>query len=663
MPTPRWSLTLLFALALGVLPLGACRTPPPRSALGATIDPNADFAPRIDSPAVWAALASSPGRERIARSQVVKVIVDLEDANRVYFLQSRRWEIHYYFARRFLDRPGHPVGEHGAFNIQQYRRPDRRFVLATILHQRDQDAWCFELTAGDNLDIPRTVAAFEAVRALVHFRDRLRYHPVPPSHEADLQPFREARVPLITSQELYANLRYQPVIPGVAYGYLRVMRSGFDPARVRRTDILVLPNVPLDIPVCAGIVTAEIQTPLAHVAVLAANRGTPDMALRDAMENPTLRGLDGRLVRFEVGPQEWTMRPASQSDADRAWAAMRPRGITVPPLDPRDPGLPDITTLRMRDVNVAGAKAAQLAELSSLAPLVETPRAFVVPFAAFLRHFDSNGITALRDAVLAETQGRDDPARRAERFAELRARIAGAPIDPSLVSAVRRRIDALFPGTRVRLRSSTNAEDLPGFNGAGLYRSVVIPAGASDAVLADGIRAVWASTWNLTAHEERSFFRIDPTRVAMAILVQESIDDDVVNGVAITANPFNQGRPALFINTQLAGDEGGAVTSARGDEVPEQVLYYAYGAEGEYERLARSSRTRGAPVLNDAELRHLADALRAIHRRFLPDDEDDSRAMDVEFILAGASRRLVVVQARPYPMRYDQGRGWAMPPE
>jgi len=36
--------------------------------------------------------------------------------------------------------------------------------------------------------------------------------------------------------------------------------------------------------------------------------------------------------------------------------------------------------------------------------------------------------------------------------------------------------------------------------------------------------------------------------------------------------------------------------------------------------------------------------------------------MDVEFILHGPQRALVVVQARPYTMRHDQGREAAVEP-
>ena len=650
------------ALLLLALACACASTPRPVAPPGAAVHPDADYSDSIPSAEVWAALAASPGRERLARTEVVKVIVDLDDHDRIYFLQSRRWEIHYFFASRFLSTALHPVEDHAAFNIREYRRPDRRFVLGTLMHQRDTGAWWYELVAGDTLDVPRTVRVFNAIRARLWVGDQLRYHPVPPAHDDAREEFARAGVAVLSSDDIYAGMVYQPVNPGVAYGTLRLIDGPLDPSRVRRTDVLVLAHAPLDLPVCAGVITQEFQTPLSHLAILASNRGTADMGLRDALRNPEVRALDGRLVRLSVTPQGWSLAAASLSEAERAWEAMRPRSTSLPALSTRDVGLPALSTLRRASLDVAGAKAAQLGELASIGGPVVVPRGFVIPFAPYLAHGQRSGAHALRDALLSDPAVRADPDRLSEQLRLLRERIARSPLDPALLSAVRARVRELIPTRRLRLRSSTNAEDLPGFNGAGLYRSVVIEANATDAALSDAIRSVWASTWNLQAHQERSFFRIDESRVAMAVLVQESIDDDAVDGVAITANPFNEGRPAYFINAQVAGDEGGSVTSARADQVPEQVIYYTYGETGEFERIARSSLTHGAAVMTDAELVHLAEALRAIHERFVPDPWDHAHAMDVEFILHGSGRDLVVVQARPYSLRYDQGREMAVEP-
>ncbi|MFO0651036.1 MAG: hypothetical protein U0326_32720 [Polyangiales bacterium] len=407
-----------------------------------------DYSPDVRDEAKWRALAASPGRQVSAHTEVVKVIIDLEDGWKVYFLQSRRWEIHYFFASRFLSSFAHPVEDHGAFNVREYRRDDRRFILGTLTRYQDQNVWAYDLIAGDTLDVARTVRAFEAVRARVYFGDALRYRPVPPAHEAAVAEFTAAHVPLVTTQELFGATRFQPLNPGDAWGWLRFVEGDPDPSRVRRTDVVVLDHVPLDLPVCAGIITGELQAPLSHVAVLATNRGTPDMALRGAFTDPRLRALEGHLVRLRVTPQEWSVEAASQADAERAWERLRPRAAMIPPLSDRDTGLPDVNTLRYGDVATAGAKAAQLGELAAIGGAVVVPRAFALPFRAYLDHLRASGVDAMIRDARARQDFRDDPQVRDRTLAEVRQRIRAAPVDPAVIERMRARIGDVPRATR-----------------------------------------------------------------------------------------------------------------------------------------------------------------------------------------------------------------------
>ena len=50
--------------------------------------------------------------------------------------------------------------------------------------------------------------------------------------------------------------------------------------------MLITDDVPNDVPLVGGLITEAFQTPLSHVSVLSRNRGTPNMALRDAREDP-----------------------------------------------------------------------------------------------------------------------------------------------------------------------------------------------------------------------------------------------------------------------------------------------------------------------------------------------------------------------------------------
>ena len=77
-----------------------------------------------------------------------------------------------------------------------------------------------------------------------------------------------------------------------------------------------------------------------------------------------------------------------------------------------------------------------------------------------------------------------------------------APVDPGFLAALEARLEADFPATRLKLRSSTNAEDLAHHTGAGLYESRSAAVGDPARRVDDALRTVWASVWNARAFEE-----------------------------------------------------------------------------------------------------------------------------------------------------------------
>jgi len=64
-------------------------------------------------------------------------------------------------------------------------------------------------------------------------------------------------------------------------------------------------------------------------------------------------------------------------------------------------------------------------------------------------------------------------------------------------------VSARFGTERVRFRSSSNSEDLPNFNGAGLHTSTSAELGDPERTVANALRVVWSSLWNTRAYEER----------------------------------------------------------------------------------------------------------------------------------------------------------------
>lgn len=611
-----------------------------------------DSLPRIDSAADWSAISVRPGHHTVARTETVKFVIDLHDGNSTYFLNSKRWETHYAFVLRFIN----PRADYSLFLMQEYTREDRRFVLGSVMHYLDGDHWTIELDGSDSLAADRVAWMFDHISERMGAAHGLRFRPVSPSQASRVEALGD-RLPVLSRGAINASVEYQPVVLGVAYGYLRHVRGTLDVSSVRPYDIVVTEFVPEEVPPVAALVTSEIQAPLAHVAVLSRNRNTPDMALRGAIDQEAFKRLEGQLVKLTVASQDYAIEPASRDHAEAAWASMRPAKALIPERDLSAVGLFDVAQLPEGAIRYVGAKAAQLGQLCGMQGIA-TPGGFALPFSAYAAHLDSAGLTCKIDSMLADPGFRGDAAVRAERLAQVRSEIVAHPVAPELLALIGARLRAAsVAGGRFIFRSSTNAEDLEGFNGAGLYESTVVAADPTDAQIADALRFVWSSVWLRRAYKEREWYRIDHRAVAMAVLIQPFVERAVATGVAITGNPFKEGLRAVFINSQA---NGASVTGAIGNELPEQYLVATWAGEYEPELLSRSSLTQGAAILHDTDLRTLTDQLVRIHDAMLPVQAGSANAMDVEFALT-AERQFIIVQARPYNIVYSLDRARPVP--
>ena len=615
---------------------------------------------RLGCPADHELMATERDDAVFAHTRAINVIVDREDGDRVYFIDPDAYVLHYMFAMRYLDDPDKtPVGDLTAFNILNYRRENRRFILAKVVHYLDQELHTFELAAGDTANADLIEHGFRVTADAMDNGDELRYRPVSADQEALLPELAE-RIPTVATDAVFSGQLYQALNRGVGYGTLRFRRTAtLSGEPLVPTDLVVLDRVPNDLSMVAGIITAEFQTPLAHVGVLAKTRGTPNMALRDGWDDARLRALEGRLVRLEVGPQDFTIAEADPTEAQAYWEQLRPATPQVPPHDSITTPMIDVTLADTDDSVRIGAKAANLGLLYDIqtiggrrVPLPERP--FAIPFAHYAAHVTTSGVQPLIDAVIADyAAGTLDPRELETRLFAIRWQIYRAPVDAALIDTVIAVAGERWtPATKLRFRSSTNVEDLADFTGAGLYTSAGATVEAGRAALANAIKNVWASVWNTQAFIERDFYRVEHQAVRMGVLVHPAQEDELANGVALTFNQFSEVRPAYYINSQV-GEV--SVTNPTGGAIPEQILYYTWYEEPEYEVITRSSLlgwTEEWPsetsILTNPELDELADYLASIHavlRARYP-----ATAVDVEWKLL-QGRQLLIKQARPFRQR------------
>lgn len=609
-------------------------------------------------------LASEPLDAAIPGARSVKTVIDRVDGDALYFQNTHLYAIHWAFASAHLSGRGLPVVPMlPAFNASEYSSPARRFMLGSITYYEGPGIFAYEIAPYDAADGAMIASAYQKISENSYFGDQLFFHPTSVAQERLVLP---PEVKIVTTDELFAGIDYQPLNFAESLGRLRFLRAadlGTDYLSFR--DIAVLDEVPNDISVCLGIITQAFQTPLSHVNVLSRNRGTPNMGLRGAFDNAELRALEGRWVRLVVGPLDYTIEEVTQAEADAWWEANRPAGIQLPGInleitelldleDALDLSNPDLKDAIKTTTRAFGGKAAHYAALSHIEDLPVEP-AFGVPLFYYFQFMEQNGFDDRVRALLADPAFQADPAVRDRELGLLRADMEEAPLDEAFHTALIAKIRAKYGAGRVRIRfrSSTNAEDLDGFTGAGLYESKTGDPDDPEDPVDQSVRDVWASVWNFRAFEERSYRSIDHLGVGMALLVHKAFPDEEANGVALTANPFDpEGlEPAFYVNVQVG--EISVVQPPAGVST-ESFLYFFERADQPVAYLSRSNQVpEDQRVLTAAQTFALGEALQRMRTFFTPAYGAGRTwwAMDVEFKFdgpAGEAPTLFIKQARPY---------------
>jgi hypothetical protein len=603
----------------------------------------------------------------------VKFVVDMNAGDTVHLLGTRDWALHYTWIRERvygqprLDRcdPAQALEFDqgwGLFSQDEYFRVDgRRFLLGTLVRHVNGSK-TVEFTPGDAIDGEQMRRAFFAVMSHVDDPSEWKIRPTEARQLGVLRSI-EGSAPIVGPNAPFASLTYQPLTAAVGFGVLRfVPASELESAELGPNVIVVTDDVPNGSAFMGGLITEAFQTPLAHVNVLARARNTPNMALRSAENDPRVEPLLGQLVRLEVRASDFELRAAMPEEADQFWQARKPTGPKlVPARDLSVRGIVPLDTKGYADSISVGSKAAGIAELYRVAsphaycgaqsvPLYVPPDAFAVPFAHYVDHFKESGAEALLAELERDPAFRADPEMHAQGLAQVRDKILAQPVDPALASEVSQAVATRFGNAKVRFRSSSNTEDLATFNGAGLHTSTSADIDGSSTSVENALRIVWSSLWNTRAYDERDFGNVDQSLAAMAVLVHVAWQSEAAQGVAISRNAVHATRAdQYYINAQIGE---ASVTNPAPGVTADEMVYTPPPRTPQADYRSHSSLSPGKNVLTFQEVQNLGCALGAIHDHFQPlvDPNGANRlyAMQIEWKLIGAERRLLVKQARPY---------------
>lgn len=449
-----------------------------------------------------------------------------------------------------------------------------------------------------------------------------------------------------------AGIRCEVLNEGIAIGYLRYIDSEHsEQTGGNIQQILVYERTPHRVPIANGIITIEAQTPLSHIQLLAQNRQTPNAYLSNESNASQLRTLQGQLVQitFLKKEKQLIIKPIDIKTAQLHWAKLQKLQIQLPAIDTSTRHIIHFDTSApiYLQANCIGTKAANYAWLQHAQPAY-VRKGYAIPFYYYQQIVIQSGA----DKTIQEFLYKKDTLQNAattDYLARIRQQIRATHLPAELWAELKQIVETpALKNKRIRFRSSTNCEDLPQFNGAGLYLSNGVDSRAADSVMERKLLDVYASLWEELPYQEREFFQLPHYQVGMAVLINESFVDEYANGVAIT-QPTSAGNWSVVANTQL-GDR--AVTNPESGDRPE-VIEFATATSAEF--ILRSASNYGAIFAKNPTLlpvaQQLRDATNAIHEQLIQRINPDERAMfgvDIEFkiMLEAGVYRLYIKQAR-----------------
>ena len=494
---------------------------------------------------------------------------------------------------------------------------------------------------------------------------------------------------------------YRPYTKAVGYGRVRLLdpeefAAANERGQISFQNILILEQAPRDIEgVVGGVITAEPQGELSHVAIRTARRNTPNAFVADA--SAVFASYEGKLVRLEVRETEFEIREVTIAEAEEFWATSRPQLMISPPVDPdfdELSSLEEIAEMEAAGIDAVGRFGGKATNLARLQAILDGPwagyreRGFAIPARYYFEFLRSNSMPSANTPgamvtyaefireLFASSEFQSNSEFRFERLDDLRDHMRDeGVVDSNLVARVAARIGEVL-GTpadvRVRFRSSSNIEDGLEFNGAGLYNStsgcaeddadadstgpsLCDPTQENERGVTRALKRVWASLWNFRAFEERAFFGIPQDNAAMAVLVNRTFIDEVAQGVAFTGNTLNP-LDNRYVITVQAGEES-VVSPAPGVRAEKNLLEIEEGRVRSIVRSATSSLVEpGQIVLSDPQLEELGALMAHVDEQFpleLGDYDRSQVLLDFEFKFM-PDGELAVKQVRPFLLNVEQ---------
>jgi rifampicin phosphotransferase len=566
-------------------------------------------------------------------------VIDRRSRNKVYFVNSRKYRFHKDFLlATYLVPRGADVFK------PIYIDQDRRFIVGTIAWQKTVEKFTWELWEGDLASADIIKAADKAIND--GFFAKVYYKPNSIRQEDATA---EIGIDRVLQDEINRNQTFLTLNPGTAVGRIHIIDKLDDTVEIGSNEILVLKELPITLPPVRGIIVAQPSSPLSHINILAKGWNIPNVYIKNA--DKLFREYNTYVFKLEASMTDYKLDRASTEDLRDKFVSPDQQ---IPPSDLKIKKIAALGEMRKKDSIAYGAKAANLGEmLNSRLTGVTVPDGFGVPYYWYDKFMKDNYLYEVIEDLMDDLEFVHNPRYRRQKLEEFRASIQKGKFDDDLRKMVIAKWKTQLGGKPVFVRSSSNAEDLPNFSGAGLYSSV--PNVIEENKLIEAIKKVWSSLWNFDGYEARVRNYVSQSDVYMSALIQVGVDMEK-GGVMITKDPFDdRNKNAVYISA-VCGHNSRVVSNSG---IPEQILFnprsnsvvvmtlsqqenaLAFDERGDLKETVDKCAGGNKRVLSDIQARNLAKAAVNIKRAF-----GGKHEQDIEWGIMNS--RIYIVQARPY---------------
>ena len=592
----------------------------------------------------YKAFKGKPLSDKFSNIESVKIIYDLKQ-QKMYYFHSSLILLHYDFVSGYLG-----YGQDlDIFNNNNYSdtEKDRNYLLGNLNHIKGTDKWIFELAASDHMPITLIERFYNLIAKSTFIGSNLKFYLNNPQQ---MEWFQQNlfKIPCVKSNYIFDEIKYQEVVSGSAIGILKQYKlKDLEKVKPNANEIIIVDGTPDILPNVRGIIVNELQTPLSHLVLLGKNRKIPIMAYTNVLKDNNIQKLLSKKVELKIKVDTFYLKESAKKIIPKVISKKKKLII-----DNSVTELVDLNKIPKNGINYIGAKAQNMSYLIAISKQIsfKTPEnAHAIPFYYYTKHIQKGSISPLITELLNYPH-KDSTVWINHQLKKIRDAIKKETFDPELITKLNLAFkNATFKN--FRFRSSTNAEDLDNFNGAGLYDSKTGIMGDSIKTFEKAIKQVWASVWNEASYNERELFGIDQQNIAMGVLVHRSFPDELANGVVITKNIFRKNFSGITVNVQKG--ENSVVKPEKG-EICEQFVAYHFNSgldetAFDVDYTSNSNLNNNEPLLSRKEMSRLFRVSKTIEEKMYRYwRKNRYHPVDIEFKIVGENRDLYIKQVRPF---------------